>query len=148
MEALPAGEDHDSLVRLLNRVFAAIPLYADAATGMWFQVLDCPYAEGNYLEATCSAMFVYAMLKGTRLGVLDGITSEDAAISYESLLKTFVRVDSDGLVSLDDCCEVAGLGGRDNRSGDYDYYINCPVRSNDPKGIGPLVWASLEYERR
>ena len=31
--------------------------------------------------------------------------------------------------------------------GDYDYYINEPVRSNDPKGIGPLIWAALEYEQ-
>ena len=44
--------------------YDALPLYADASTGMWFQVLDCPYKEGNYLEATCNAMFVYAMLKG------------------------------------------------------------------------------------
>ena len=47
---------------------------------------------------------------------------------------------------MNNCCEVAGLGGKQNRSGDYDYYINEPVRANDPKGIGPLVWAALEYE--
>ena len=62
------------------------------------------------------------------------------------MLKQFVTVD-DGIVNLNSCCEVAGLGGKDNRRGDYDYYINEPVRSNDPKGIGPLVWAALEYER-
>ena len=49
-------------------------------------------------------------------------------------------------MSLNDCCEVAGLGGKNNRSGDYDYYIHERVRANDPKGIGPLIWAALEYE--
>ena len=49
-------------------------------------------------------------------------------------------------MNLDSCCEVAGLGGKQMRRGDYDYYISEPVRSNDPKGIGPLVWAALEYE--
>ena len=50
-------------------------------------------------------------------------------------------------MNLNYCCEVAGLGGKNNRSGDFDYYINEPVRPNDPKGIGPLIWAALEYER-
>ena len=147
IEILPAGEQQDALVRILNSCFQAIPLFADQTTGMWYQVLDRPYAEGNYLEATASAMFVYAMLKGSRLGVLAGITQADACQGYDALLATFVRVDEDGLVNLDHCCEVAGLGGKGNRSGDYDYYINEPVRSNDPKGIGPLIWAALEYER-
>ncbi|MBR3405317.1 MAG: glycoside hydrolase family 88 protein [Bacteroidales bacterium] len=147
IEILPAGEQQDALVRILNSCFQAIPLFADQQTGMWYQVLDRPYAEGNYLEATASAMFVYAMLKGTRLGVLDGISQADARTRFEELVSTFVRVDEDGLTNLDSCCEVAGLGGKDNRSGDYDYYINEPVRSNDPKGIGPLIWAALEYER-
>ena len=148
IEILPAGGQQDTLVRLLNSCFQAIPLYADLTTGMWYQVLDRPYGEGNYLEATASVMFVYAILKGSRLGVLEGITQADARASYEEMLKTFVRVDEDGLVNLDQCCEVAGLGGKQNRRGDYDYYINEPVRSNDPKGIGPLIWAALEYERK
>ena len=50
-------------------------------------------------------------------------------------------------MNLNQCCEVAGLGGKENRSGDYDYYIHERIRSNDPKGIGPLIWAALEYER-
>ena len=111
---------------------------------MWCQVLDCPYREGNYLEATCSAMFVYSWLKGCRLGFLGN--PDGAVHAYESLLSTFVSKEN-GLVNLNQCCEVAGLGGKDNRRGDYDYYINERVRANDPKGIGPLVWAALEYEK-
>jgi unsaturated rhamnogalacturonyl hydrolase len=93
-------------------------------------------------------MFAYALLKGTRLGLLENITREDARRTFEGVLKTFVRTDEEGLVNLDSCCEVAGLGGKQMRRGDYDYYINEPVRSNDPKGIGPLIWAALEYEMK
>lgn len=146
IEILPAGEEHDTLVGLLNQVISSVLLFADKNTGMWYQVIDSPYRDGNYLEATASAMFVYAMLKGARLGVLEGVSSADAARRYEDLVNTFVTVE-DGLVNLNMCCEVAGLGGKENRRGDYDYYINEKVRSNDPKGIGPLIWASLEYER-
>ena len=145
IEILPAGEEQDALVRIFGNAFQSLPLFADKETGLWYQVLDRPYAEGNYLEATASAMIVYAWLKGCRLGIIGN--REGAVQAFDSLLKTFVRVDEDGLVNLDHCCVVAGLGGKNNRRGDYDYYINEPVRSNDPKGIGPLIWAALEYER-
>src|SRR5206468_4317613 len=47
---------------------------------------------------------------------------------------------------------VAGLGGDRNaegryRDGSYDYYVSEKVRSNDPKAIGPFIFASLEMER-
>lgn len=143
---LPEGEYRETLVFLLNRVLDALLPFSDVESGMWFQVLDRPYAQGNYIESTASAMFVYAMLKGTRLGILENISRAEAAARYEQLLKAFVRTDGEGLVNLDSCCEVAGLGGKENRRGDFDYYISEPVCSNDPKGIGPLIWAALEYE--
>ena len=143
-ELMPDGPEKDTLVQILQSLYGTIPLYADARTGMWFQVMDSPYRNGNYLEATASAMFTYVWLKGIRLGFLTG--RESALQTYESLLTTFVTKE-DGLTNLNQCCEVAGLGGKDNRRGDFDYYIHEPVRANDPKGIGPLIWAALEYER-
>ena len=144
IELLPEQEERAELVAILQSIYEVLPDYADEKTGMWYQVLDCPGREGNYLEATCNAMFVYAWLKGNRLGVLEDLDGAKAA--YRSMIKTFVS-EEEGLVSLHRCCEVAGLGGKDNRSGDYDYYIHERVRDNDPKGIGPLIWAALEYER-
>ena len=145
IEIIPDGAYKDTLIGILNNLYQVLPVYSNPETGMWYQVLDSPNREGNYLEATCSAMFVYTWLKGCRLGVLRNL--EEAVKAYESLLSTFVSTDEEGLVNLNHCCEVAGLGGKDNRRGDYDYYINEKVRSNDPKGIGPLIWAALEYEK-
>ena len=145
MEILPAGEGREALEYLFLDLWYAVLEYADPETGMWYQVLDCPGREGNYLEATASAMFAYAQLKAVRLGLLEDV---DAAVrTYEQLLNTFVTKDDEGNITLHRCCEVAGLGGKQNRSGDYEYYINERVRENDPKGIGPLIWAALEYER-
>ena len=144
IEIIPDGAYKDTLIGILNNLYQVLPLFADSATGMWYQVLDRPYAQGNYLEASCSAMFVYSWLKACRLGILGN--REGAVQAYHSLLETFVT-EENGLVNLNRCCEVAGLGGKDNRRGDYEYYINERVRANDPKGIGPLIWAALEYER-
>ena len=145
LPVLPADTPgRDEMLRIFRHIFETLPKYADPGTGMWYQVLDRPGEEGNYLEATCSAMFVYSMLRGCREGYLD--CQAEAAKAYRSLVKTFVSFER-GLVDLNRCCEVAGLGGKENRSGDYDYYIHEKVRSNDPKGIGPLIWAALEYEK-
>ena len=136
----------EEMLGIFRHIAEVLPRYADPGTGMWYQVLDRPGAEGNYVEATCSAMFTYALLKGCRLGYLDCVGYARAC--YDRLVDTFVTVDGDGLVNLNRCCEVAGLGGKENRRGDYEYYINEKVRSNDPKGIGPLIWAALEIELR
>ena len=32
------------------------------------------------------------------------------------------------------------------RDGSYEYYLSEPVRDNDPIGVGPFIWASLEVE--
>jgi unsaturated rhamnogalacturonyl hydrolase len=114
---------------------------------MWYQVLDCPGREGNYLEATCSAMFSYTLLKGVRLGYLDASLEGYAREVYDGLVRTFITEDEAGLLSINQCCSVGGLGGKENRMGDYAYYLSEPIRSNDPKGVGPFIWASLEYEK-
>ena len=136
-----------TLPSILSSVFASLLKVADSETGLWYQVLDCPGREGNYLEATCNAMFAYAMLKGVRLGVLDGVDEKMACQTYEQMVKTFVTVDDAGVVDLNECCAVAGLGGKQMRSGKYDYYVNETIVKNDPKGMGPLIWAMHEYEQ-
>ena len=136
-----------TLPSILSSVFASLLKVDDPEPGLWYQVLDCPGREGNYLEATCNAMFAYAMLKGVRLGVLDGVDEKMACQTYEQMVKTFVTVDDAGVVDLNECCAVAGLGGKQMRSGKYDYYVNETIVKNDPKGMGPLIWAMHEYEQ-
>ena len=135
-----------TLVSQLQYLLSAVRKYADPETGMWYQVLDCPGREGNYLESTCSAMFVYAALKGVRCGYLSPEWREYALEQYGRLVDTFIRQNADGTISMTSCCSVGGLGGKQNRAGDYAYYLSEPVIDNDCKGVGPFIWASLEYE--
>ena len=149
LELMPEGTPgRGDLLEILRGIVEVLPSFADPETGMWYQVLDCPGREGNYLEATCSAMFSYTLLKGVRLGYLDASLEGYARSVYDGLVRTFISEDEAGLLSIDQCCSVGGLGGKENRMGDYAYYLSEPVRSNDPKGVGPFIWASLEMERR
>lgn len=135
--------ERKELLDILSNILETLPKYADPKTGMWYQVLDSPGREGNYTEATCSAMFSYVYLKSTRKGYY--VDEEYAKSTYENLYKTFIRKEKGGRLTLIRCCAVAGLGGKDNRSGDYDYYINEKITDNDPKGIGPFIWATYHY---
>ncbi len=150
VEVLPFfPENHPGKAELqgiLEGILATLPKYADSETGMWYQVLDSPGREGNYLESTCSAMFTYAYLRAAREGYAVPASVDPKAL-YEALVKRFIREDKDGTLNLTDCCAVAGLGGKENRSGTFDYYVNEKIIENDPKGVGPFIWASLEYEK-
>ncbi|MBE6195679.1 MAG: glycoside hydrolase family 88 protein [Rikenellaceae bacterium] len=148
LELLGEGaEGADELKQLLGHIMKTLPRYADPETGMWYQVLDCPGREGNYLEATCSIMFIYAQLKGARLGYLPEEEYVRGMKNYERFVERFVRENEDRTISLIDCCAVGGLGGKQMRDGSFEYYLSEPIIENDCKGVGPFIWASMEYER-
>jgi unsaturated rhamnogalacturonyl hydrolase len=133
------------ILDILNQVAAGIKKYQDPKTGLWYQVLDQGNREGNYLEATASSMFTYALLKATRKGYISKDYQSVAIKAYEGILKNLIKDNGDGTISLTKCCAVAGLGGNPYRDGTYDYYIKETVRDNDPKGVGPFIMASLEF---
>ncbi|MCF7972375.1 MAG: glycoside hydrolase family 88 protein [Phycisphaerae bacterium] len=135
------------IVAKMERFFGAVARFQDQDTGLWYQVVDQGSREGNYLEATCSCMFAYAMAKAARLGYVDQSFHEVAEKAYQGILRTLITVDSENLVTINQCCSVAGLGGDPYRDGSYDYYVNEPIRSNDAKALGPFILASLEFEK-
>ena len=136
------------LIGQLNYFLEVLPKWADKETGMWYQVLDCPEREGNYQEATCSIMFIYAFLKGLRMGYIDDSHKDYILGLYPKFIDRFIRENEDGTISMTDCCAVGGLGGKQLRKGDFEYYLSEPIIENDCKGVGPFIWASLEWEAR
>lgn len=148
LEYIPRHEaGRDSVMSILDNVVKQIKRWQDKDSGLWYQVIDRSGEEGNYLESSVSTMFVYTLYKGVRLGLIDPSYLEVAERGYQGVLKHFIEVDANGVVSLTRTCAVAGLGGKPYRSGDYAYYISEKVRANDPKAVGPFINASLERER-
>ncbi len=147
LDYLPAKHPgRQELIGLLNYFLEVLPKWADKETGMWYQVLDCPDREGNYQEATCSIMFTYAFLKGLRMGYIDDSHKDYILGLYPKFIDRFIRENEDGTISMTDCCSVGGLGGKQMRKGDFEYYLSEPIIENDCKGVGPFIWASLEWE--
>lgn len=134
----------EELIGIVKQVAAGIEEVQDPKTGLWYQVLDLGNKEGNYLESSCSCMFVYSLLKASRLNYIDKRYRLVAEKGYDGILKNFIKENVDETISIKSVCSVAGLGGTPYRDGSYDYYIKEPVRDNDPKGIGPFILASIE----
>ncbi len=136
----------DALIAILNRMCDAVARVQDAATGVWYQVLDQGSRAGNYLEASGSCMLVYAMLKGVRNNYLPSAYRALAQRAYDGIIKQFVEVDSTGQTHLKNICRSAGLGGTPYRDGTYEYYIHEPIVTDNHHGVGAFILASVENE--
>jgi unsaturated rhamnogalacturonyl hydrolase len=136
------------IINILQKLIKGIAKYQDPKTGLWSQIVDMPNREGNYLEASASAMFTYTLFKAINLGYLDKKTYSSMALkAYTGILNNLIKTDNIGNISLTNVCAVAGLGGTPYRDGSYEYYINETKRDDDPKGVGPFILASLECHK-
>ena len=139
--------DREAIIRVLRDGAEAVARVQDPVTGLWYQILDQPSRTGNYLEASASSMFVYSLAKGARRGFLDGQYRTIAERGFDGLVRHLITVGADGLVSLNGICQVAGLGGKQQRDGSFRYYISEPVVTNDHKGVGAFILAAVELGR-
>jgi unsaturated rhamnogalacturonyl hydrolase len=133
------------LISILNRYAVAITKVQDNKSGLWWDVLNFPNRKGNYLEASASSMFVYALAKGARLGFLPDSYIAVAKKGYSGIIQKFIKNDN-GQTNLEGTVSVSGLGGAPYRDGSYDYYMSEKVVTNDPKGVGAFILASNEIE--
>ena len=136
----------NEVIYITQRMADAICKVQDEETGVWYQILDMPDAEGNYLEGSVSSMFTYFLLKAVKEGYIDESYIENANKAYRGILDNLIVEREDGGVVLSPVCAVAGLGGDPYRDGSYTYYVNEEQRDNDPKGVGPFIMASILYE--
>lgn len=144
IEHLPQGhEGRVVLGGILARLVDALLRFQDE-TGLWYQVPDQGAREGNWLEASGSSMFVYAIARGVRLGLLDKGYLAVAQKGYAGLLVHIISSDADGTVHVNDICRSAGLGGIPYRDGSYEYYVTTDRVSDDAHGIGAFLLAASE----
>ena len=145
LDSLPP--DHPArgnIIATLQKLCAGIMKYQDPQSGLWYQVVDQRGRKGNYLEATASSMFVYTLAKGVNRDYISREYVPAILKGYRGIVEKLVKMDGKGMVTLTQCCSVAGLGyGRD---GSFEYYLKEPVVENDLKGVGPFILAGIELQ--
>jgi unsaturated rhamnogalacturonyl hydrolase len=146
LDFIPQNFQHrDSLIHTFQRFANAIVKYQDES-GCWYQVVDQGTRSGNYLEASASCMFVYALAKGVRLGYLDNTYLDEIEKGYNGIISKFVS-GSGTDIKLNKICKSAGLGQPDSRDGTFGYYVGEDIVSDDGKGLGPFLTAGIEVSR-
>jgi unsaturated rhamnogalacturonyl hydrolase len=155
---------HPYLVRLVNELAPALERFQDPKSGLWWEVVDQGGRDGNYTEASASAMYVYTLAKAINHGYLDASYIPAAVRGYAGLVRDKVIRDDRGRWSLTSIVRSAGLGAppavwppgaspsrRDampgGRDGSFAYYVEQPVMSDNLHGLGPFILAGLEVEK-
>ncbi|HKM92846.1 MAG TPA: glycoside hydrolase family 88 protein [Prolixibacteraceae bacterium] len=148
LDFLPENHpDRHQLITILNNEIDALLKVSDPDTGLWFQVLDQLGREGNYIEASGSCMYTYAMAKAANKGYIDKQYKKIANQKFDAIIKHLIVKDNDGNLVLKNVCGGCGLGGNPYRDGSYNYYINEKVVDNDSKGVAPFILAAIELDR-
>jgi unsaturated rhamnogalacturonyl hydrolase len=152
-EHFPADhEGRAELARMLSQLSEALLAVRDEQSKIWWQVPDQGGREGNFLEASGSAMIAYAWAKGARLGMLEPLYGDLGRESFFGLVAELVDWQPEGgpkrlgRVEIRNVCRSAGLGGDPYRDGTYDYYVSTDVVINDAHGVGAFLLASAEIE--
>lgn len=145
MEVMPEAMNAEKaeLNRIYKELIDSMLPYQDETTGMWYQVVNRGGIRPNYLEASGSAIFAYAIMKSVRLGFLERRYFSHGRRAFEGICDTYLS-EKDGELQLDGICLVAGLGNKQMREGTFEYYMREPVVKNDAKGVAPLILAYIE----
>jgi unsaturated rhamnogalacturonyl hydrolase len=136
----------DTLLGILGRYAEAVRKVQDERNGVWWDILDEPAKQGNFLEASASAMFVYTLARGVREGYLPAGYRAIAGTGSAGICKRFVVTGLETVTALHGTVSVSGLGGNPYRDGSYAYYTGEKVVDNDPKGVGALVLAAVAMD--
>lgn len=133
----------------------AVVSAVDVASGAWPLLLDqSPQREGNYVESSGSAMFVWALLGGVRRGYLapsasypandssDAPYIDVATRAYNYLKDTYVVDLENGTLGWNGTVSVCSL----NSTASYEYYTGRPLLWNSVLGSAAFVGASAEVE--
>ena len=137
------GLHAEKLKEIIRGLLASV--FAMRKDGMWYQVPDCPQADGNYLETSGTAMFCYGAYKAALMGITNSYV-ESASDAMNTMCSKYLT-EENSVLHLGGICSVAGLGGNPYRDGSLKYYFCEPVVKDDFKGTGPFILACLEMEK-
>ena len=133
LDYTPKSDVNREEVITMYRKFAKGICNLQEESGMWHQVLNQP---DSYEETSCTAMFLYSLIRGVKLSILPRAEVESVIHkAYEGLCRN--AIDEEGNIS--GVCMGSGC------SKDWRYYAGLPTVENDDHGTGIVLAALSEY---
>jgi len=128
---------YEILSRIVIDLIKSICKFQDVE-GRWYQVVDKGGQEGNWLETSCSCLFVAAICKAVRLGILEESYLVQARLGFEGVVNSLIYEGDD--IVINNVCVGTGVG-------DYQFYCERPTSENDLHGVGAFLIMCAEAER-
>jgi rhamnogalacturonyl hydrolase YesR len=134
LRSLPA--DHADRGKILDgyRKMMTTLLTHQGDDGMWRQIVDDPE---SWPETSCSAMFTFAMITGSKEGWIDAEVYGPAARKAWIALAGYINPDGD----VREVC--VGTNTAKNR----EHYMNRPRAVGDMHGQAPILWCATALLR-
>ncbi len=140
LDYLPVSHpQHGFLIDQLNMSLEAIVKFQDPQSGLWYQVLDKGDRPDNWLEHSCSCLFVYALAKALNQGYIDEKYRVNAEKGYDGIT-AMVQEAADGKLAIPEICIGTGVGN-------YQHYVERPRSTNDLHGVGAFLFACAEVAK-
>lgn len=133
----PEQEGHDALARMATDLLKALCAY-QSEDGRWYQVVDKGGQAGNWLENSCSCLYVAGLCKAIREGYLPPEYAKNAMKGYEGVIRSLTFQGDD--VQIGHVCIGTGVG-------DYKHYCERPVSVNDLHGVGAFLLMCTQMHR-
>src|SRR5690606_1389934 len=71
LELINSARGQEDIVQSLKDLVPAITKFQDEKTGLWYQIVDKGDRSDNWLESSCSSLFIYFIAKAIKLGLVD-----------------------------------------------------------------------------
>ncbi len=118
----------DEVLTYYHRMMEALLKY-QGPDGMWYQLVD---DLDTWPESSCTAMFLFSMTEGFRLGILPSNQYTNAVVKGWQGLSEYI----DGEWRIREVCAGTSYGK------EREWYLNRPRLTGDPHGQAPLLWVT------
>jgi unsaturated rhamnogalacturonyl hydrolase len=127
------------LIALVQQLTKAYAKYQDAATGLWFQIVDKPLLDGNWLETSSSSMYVCTISKAVERSYIAKSFSSVACRGYKGVLSQ-LSLDAEGEAHIANICDGTNVG-------DLNYYLQRQRKTDDFHGLGAFLIMNEQMRR-
>lgn len=141
LQYLPSSHgDRAALTGIFADVAAGLKATQDPVTGLWHQVIDQGSLTDNWLETSASALFVYALKRGIKQGLIGSEYDAIANAGWEGV-KAQVVISANAVT-------VKGAVGGMGVSSSYAAYVaaRTGIADNVPHGLAAVLYAASEAE--
>ena len=132
----------DRLRKIETELLDSLMDFQDKKTGMWYEVLDKIENADNWVETSCTCLFIYSYAKAIRLEIADRKKYEKVIDRAFEGLMDFITYDNDGFLEINNVCIGTCID-----EGTYEHYINRDKIKNDLHGAGAFILMCAELER-